>query len=243
MSTTSASSSPSPAAHSRAPRRSARTGTRHAGSPAPARRLRAGAAPRHRPSSSSSTKRTGRPQTTFSISSPSAASARALQLADEDAQDLGERQRVALDPRRVAEQRSAEHALERAHQPPVGAGDIFAHRLPAEMDAVILEREEDHRGDGRACRPRAAAVAARALPPAAARVELDVPKSMPQWVRAIMSSRSIAKAAQEAGGGARDIGGMCVAVERAMAAPDRHLPRMHSIIAIVASTHLRSFAM
>ena len=73
-----------------------------------------------------------------------------LQLADEQPDDLAEGHGALLHPGGVVEQRSAQHALQRPHQPAIGAGHVFGHGATPEECGVLLERKEDRRGQ---CRP------------------------------------------------------------------------------------------
>ena len=74
---------------------------------------------------SSSTKNTGRPSTTRSISRPACASRGALQVQQVAGDDVAEGDRAAgADVGVLLHQRRAEHALHRAHQAAVGAVDV-----------------------------------------------------------------------------------------------------------------------
>ena len=73
-----------------------------------------------------------------------------LQLADEDAHDVPERDAPAAERRGLVDQRRGEDRLQRPHQPAVMLVDVGLDRLAAEEDPPMrLEIEEDRRGDQR----------------------------------------------------------------------------------------------
>ena len=71
-----------------------------------------------------------------------------LQLPDEGADYIGERDRTSRQARAFLHQFGAENAFEGAHMPPLAAADVLGDGGAAIKDFVVVVAEKQDRGDG-----------------------------------------------------------------------------------------------